>query len=179
MSIGTGARLQHWRWQQSRTVLVHSSAGRSRLPLASPRVDRSTVDLDRGEMSFGLFDYSSHIEAICLGNASSVDKLDLLAKELGGTVFPGYLRRYIQTTAIGGSSSIFVSTGRYFGLPPQMVGQERVSRRKGFYGKSQADRAPASAVHRLIIFHNGDKKARLCYKFMGSIQFIKNTTHDS
>ncbi len=30
-----------------------------------------------------------------------------------------------------------------------------------------------------LIFHNGDKKARLCYKFMGSIQFIKNTTHDS
>ena len=148
--------------------------------VASSSVDRSTVDLDRGEMSFGLFDYSSHIEAICLGNASSVDKLDLLAKELGGTVFPGYLRRYIQTTAIGGSSSIFVH-------PPADISgyaaadgldKERVSRRKGFYGKSQADQAPASAVHRLIIFHNGDKKARLCYKFMGSIQFIKNTTHD-
>jgi Z1 domain len=150
-------------------------------PVASSSVDRSTVDLDRGEMSFGLFDYSSHIEAICLGDASSVDKLDLLAKELGGTVFPGYLRRYIQTTAIGGSSSIFVH-------PPADISgyaaadgldKERVSRRKGFYGKSQADQAPASAVHRLIIFHNGDKKARLCYKFMGSIQFIKNTTHDS
>jgi hypothetical protein len=149
-------------------------------PVASSSIDRSTVDMERREMSFGLFDYSSNIEAICLGNAPSLDKLDLLAKTIGDTAFPEYLRRYIKSTAIG-SSSIFVHK------PPDISGYtnaeglvdtERVYRRQGFYGKSQENQAPASAVHRLIIFHNGDKKARLFYKFMGSIQFIKNTAHD-
>jgi Z1 domain len=147
------------------------------VPVANSSIDQSTVDLNRGEMSFGLFDYNPNIAAICLGNASSVDKLDALATALGETAFPGYLRRYIQKTAVGGSASIFVHP------PSDISGRadadtERISRVKGFYGKTQKDQAPASAVHRLMVLHNGDKKARLLYKFIGSIQFIKNTAHD-
>jgi hypothetical protein len=119
--------------------------------------------LDRGEMSFGLFDYSSNIEAICLGNSSTVDKLDALAK------------------AVDVSSSIFVHQPADISGYTDAVGldKERISRVKKFYGKSQEKQAPESAVHRLIIFHNGGKKARLFYKFIGSIEFIKNTSHDS
>jgi hypothetical protein len=149
-------------------------------PVASSSIDRSTVDLDRGEMSFGLFDYSSKIEGICGGTASSIDKFNMLAQSLEETAFPTYLRRYISTTATGGPSAIFVHPPADISGYTDANGLDKdgVSRRRGFYGKSQAEQAPSSATHRLIVFHNGGKKARLFYKFNGSIQFIKNTTHD-
>jgi hypothetical protein len=150
-------------------------------PAASSSIDRSTVDLDRGEMSFGLFEYSEEVDTILGSNESSLTKMDELALVLGEAAFPGYLRRYISRTAVAGSSSIFVhppsDISGYSDKSPGLD-KERVSRRQGFYGRSQQIQAPESAVHRLIIFHNGRKKARLFYKFIGSIQFIRNTTRD-
>ena len=55
--------------------------------------------------------------------------------------------------------------------------KESIVRRRGFMGKSQLDRYP-DALHHLMIIHNGATKARLFYKFLGKIQFIKNTAHD-
>ncbi|MBL1255429.1 Z1 domain-containing protein [Methylocystis sp. Sn-Cys] len=146
--------------------------------IATSSIDRSTVDLDRGEMSFSLFDYKTEIEALLRGG-SAFDKMEQLAKILDETAFPEYLRRYIQRMA-GSSSAIVVHPPTDISGYKDADGLDKrnIIRKRGFIGKSQIDRHP-NALHHLVIFHNGGKKARLFYKFVGSIQFIKNTYHDS
>lgn len=148
--------------------------------VASSSIDRSTVDLDRGEMSFSLFDYKPEIEGILEKNLSALDKMEHLAAVLGEAAFPEYLRRYIQRASPGASGSIGIhpSTDISNYKDAEGLDKEAIIRKKGFVGKSQIDRYP-NALHHLMIFHNAGGKARLFYKFIGTIQFIKNTAHDS
>jgi Z1 domain len=150
-------------------------------PVAGSSIDRSTVDLNRGEMLFGLFDYDARIDAMLRKDMPTLEKMESLAKALGESPFPAYLRRYILRTASKGSSEIFVH-------PPldisgytdrEGLDRENISRKRGFIGNTQLARAPSSVVHHLFVLHNAQGKARLLYKFVGTIQFIKNTTHDA
>ena len=145
--------------------------------VASSSIDKSTVDLDKGEMAFRLFDFTSELDTIVASSLSNSEKLDRLGEVLGGAAFPSYLKRYImrtsssleQSLAIHGSSSI-----EGYGNDPG-INKEAIERKKGFFGKSQMEptRYP-NAIHHLKVFRNESGKARLFYKFDGSIQFIKN-----
>ncbi len=148
--------------------------------VATSSIDRSTVDLDRGEMSFSLFDYKPEIEAIVALSISSFDKMDKLATVLSEGAFPEYLRRYISRSSPNASSSIAIHPPTDISGYKEADGldKQNIVRTKGFIGQSQINRFP-KALHHLTIFHNGAGKARLFYKFIGSIQFIKNTSHDS
>jgi hypothetical protein len=148
--------------------------------VANSSIDRSTVDLDRGEMSFSLFDYKSEVEPIIANSAPSFDKMERLAAVLGEAAFPEYLRRYIRRVSPGGSGSIAIHPSTDISKYTDADGLDKanVIRKRGFMGKPQTDRHP-NALHHLIIFHNCGAKARLFYKFIGTIQFIKNTSHDS
>ena len=148
--------------------------------VANSSIDRSTVDLDRGEMSFSLFDYDPAVEGLIGSQLPAFDKMEQLQASLGDTAFPDYLRRYIQRTSPGASNSIAIHPSTDISNYKDAEGLDRqnVVRKRGFVGKSQIDRHP-SALHHLMIFHNGGMKARLFYKFVGTIQFIKNTSHDS
>ena len=147
---------------------------------ASSSIDRSTVDLDKGEMSFSLFAFNDDIAEIANSSVDAFEKLDRLAKLLGPSAFPDYLLRYIRQTTAGGSTLIGIH-------PPSDIStyadgadidKDQVKRKRGFFGKSQRLRFP-TAVHHLIVFHNGEENARLFYKFEGTVQFIKNNAHDS
>ena len=146
-------------------------------PVATSSIDRSTVDLNRGEMHFSLFDYSDTVDTILKRDSSQGEKLDALSKTLGDLAFPIYLKRYIHRTSVGQPAALFVH-------PPLDISgysdadKDMVSRSRGFIGATQRAKAPASTVHHIFIAHNARKKARLIYKFVGSIQFIKNTSND-
>jgi hypothetical protein len=90
------------------------------------------------------------------------------------------LRRYIRRASPDASASIAIHPSSDISNYSDADGLDKLNvvRKRGFMGKSQIDRHP-SALHHLMIFHNGGKKARLFYKFVGNIQFIKNTSHDS
>lgn len=149
--------------------------------VSSSSIDRSTVDLDRGEMSFGLFQYSDEVESIALGAEGSFEKLEHLAAQVGKDAFPDYLVRYIRRTSSGLSGALAVHdpidiSGYADGSD---IDKEQVTRQRGFIGKSQLAKAPG-ATHHLFVLHNGGRNARILYKFVGSIQFIKNNAlHDS
>jgi Z1 domain len=145
--------------------------------VATSSIDRSTVDLDRGEMSFKLFDYNPEIEAILALNIVAIEKMVKLAAILGNGAFPEYLRRYINRSSPKASDSIIIHTSTDVSLWKESDGfdKKNIIRQKGFIG--QTSRYP-NALHHLMIVHNGSGKARLVYKFIGSIQFIKNTSHD-
>ena len=151
-------------------------------PVAPSSIDRSTVDLNRGEMSFGLFDYDDKIGALLEKKASQLEKLEELAQALGESAFPPYLRRYILRMVAGGraSSSVLIHPPIDIAGYAEAEGldKERIVRRRSFIGNTQISKAPNGTVHHLIVIHNGGKKARLFYKFMGSIQFIKNIAND-
>lgn len=147
-------------------------------PVASNSIDRATVDLDRGEMSFSLFDYTEKTQKLLASTKSAKDKLTQLGTLLGEPALPGYLLRYIERTSIGLSNSLYVHE------PLDMSGYKdadpnAINRARGFIGTTQLRKAPTSTVHHLFVVHNGEGKARLIYKFVGTIKFIKNSANDS
>lgn len=146
--------------------------------VASSSIDRSTVDLDRGEMSFSLFRYKPGLAEICTREVASIDKMELLAEAMGEAAFPRFLRSYITSVLPEGSESIAVhdpiDISNY-----NDADKINISRSRGFIGKNQMDRAKnKGALHHLFVIHNGLENARLFYKFAGSIQFIRNTSND-
>lgn len=142
-------------------------------PASAGSVDKSTVDIDRGEMAFDLFEMSS-LPVYQTGTGK--DRLYALAESFGGKVIPDYLVRYIDRSTEGAPQAIFIH-------PPLDISNYKdadvsnVRRAKGFIGTSQLAKG-GDAVHHLFIVHNGSK-ARVIYKYRGSINFIKNLAHDS
>jgi hypothetical protein len=152
--------------------------------VASSSIDKSTVDLNRGEMSFSIFDLPDAQRALLDSLADSNSSfgpqmIDRLAEIIGDTPFPKYLRKYIARVMPNGEQSVVLhrcsSIEGYADGPD--IDKDKITRKKGFFGKSQVeqDRFPQS-VHHLRVFYNGKCKARLFYKFTGgSIVFIQNT----
>ena len=147
---------------------------------ASSSIDRSTVDLDKGEMSFSLFDYDPKIETILDEDVDAFEKMERLSDAVGQAVFPDYLLKYIRRTSLTGSSTIGIhpvaDISGYAAGPD--IDKTAITRKRGFFGKSQRVRFP-NAIHHIMILKNATGRARLLYKFQGSVQFIKNNAHDS
>lgn len=141
--------------------------------VASASIDRSTVDLDKGEMSFSLFDFSPGLDAIAVSELSSADKINQLGTALGDAAFPRYLREFILRSISSGRNRLKVDQSA--GVFPSMSDQDKtnIERRQGFLTIRDAHRA-GNTVHFLRVIRNDAGKARLFYKFDGSLQFIKS-----
>ena len=55
--------------------------------------------LDKGEMSFAMFDYSSDLDTIVAKDQRSVDTLAELSKKIGNDALPTFLIDYIKATS--------------------------------------------------------------------------------
>lgn len=141
--------------------------------VASASIDRSTVDLDKGEMSFALFDFSKDLDSIASSNLSSADKINAIGAAIGDSAFPRYLREFILRSISSGRNGlkVFASAGMFPGMSDE--DKMKIERRQGFLTIRDADRA-GNNVHFLRVFRNDADKARLFYKFDGSLQFIKS-----
>jgi hypothetical protein len=141
--------------------------------VAAASIDRSTVDIDRGEMGFAVFDFDVSLDEVVRSNISNREKLDRLARQLGDDAFPAHVAEFIQQTGLSVEKSLSMQTSSP--VYSSMTEEERrtISRKKGLIGASQMNRT-TGAMHFLKIFRNEWGKARLFYKFDGSIQFIKN-----
>lgn len=146
--------------------------------VANSSIDRSTVDVNRGEMAFHLFDHDDEYDVIAKSNESVLIRLEKLSALLGHEVFPGFLKEFMITAsnnpddmiAIHPSSSI---DGYSDGEPG--LDKARIERKKGLIGTNQLERHRyPRAIHHLKVFTNSAKKGRLFYKYEGSIQFVKN-----
>jgi hypothetical protein len=141
---------------------------------AKSSIDNATVVLDKGEMSFGMFDYIADLDEIVEGDPSNIETLKKLQTKIGKDALPGFLIDYIRAAsqnlpgalAIHTASSIAGSTD---------AKQATISRDKGFMGKSQLEpKKFPDAVHHVKIFFNKKNGAKLFYKFRGSVQFVQN-----
>ncbi|NOK33887.1 DNA helicase [Corallococcus exercitus] len=151
--------------------------GDPRISIASSSsIDRSTVDLNKGEMSFQIFDCPDlkKLDDVVDANPTDLGTLKKLAALIGGAL-PKYLIDYLEaalkekpgTLAIHASSSI-AGYGK-------SAKQDAISRTRGFLGKPQLEekRFPG-AIHHVKILHNGKGKARVFYKNLGGVQFVQN-----
>jgi hypothetical protein len=146
--------------------------------VASASIDQANVSLDRGEMSFPLFDYDERLADIIRGDSKPTTVLKSLQTHLGEKALPDYVLRYVESTSPGGDQSIAVhepvSIASY--SDAEGLDKTKIERSRGFFGKSQRNKFP-HATHHFAIFHNGRGKARVIYKFVGNITFIKNLKH--
>jgi hypothetical protein len=139
--------------------------------VASASIDKSTVDIDRGEMSFALFKYDPMMDQVVSAPADMIGKLDALRELVGDDGFPGYLREFIVRSSAKPNSDISIQKSSP--VYPKMTPEEQatITRSRGMMGATQI--APG-AKHGLKIFTNSEGMARLYYKFSGSIEFTKN-----
>lgn len=141
---------------------------------ASSSIDKTTVSMDSGEMSFELFGYvPSQIEGITESNVPSFEKLEQLSHILGDAHLPKYLKDYIRHFSQGDDSlaihSPFSIAGR------KDANQENIERVRGFIGQSERQEGKyPNAIHHIYVLYNEMGKARVFYKYSGSIKFLKN-----
>lgn len=140
--------------------------------VAAASIDKSTVDIDRGEMAFTLFDFNPAMDEVALSGEGALSKLEALRMLIGDDGFPSYLREFILSTSADPDADISIQKSS--AVYPSMSGEEKekITRSKGMIGASQMS---AGAKHALKIFTNDEGKARLFYKYTGSIEFTKNT----
>lgn len=72
------------------------------VPTSPASIDKSTVDFEGGEMSFGIFDYDHDKYALMFerGGRSNKEMLNLLRHELSDTEYPAYLYDYLMESAV-------------------------------------------------------------------------------
>lgn len=152
--------------------------------VSSSSIDKTNVVVDKGEMSFELFDFDHHqmehspILQILGKDISSVLKLKALAQLLGKDSLPEYLVDYVENFCPDGDASLAIH------VPPISIAgytdkegeidKATITRTRGFIGKRELDeeRFPR-AIHHIFILYNKMGKARVFYKYQGSVRFLK------
>lgn len=152
--------------------------GDSRIAVASDTsIDKATVALDKGEMSFGMFDFTPELDAIVQAGQSSLDTLKTLRDKIGNEALPKFLIEYIQAVAED-SGSLAIHTASSIAGYGDSANQAAISREKGFMGKPQLEPSKfPTAMHHVKIFHNGQGRAKLFYKYKDRVQFIQNLSN--
>jgi len=139
-------------------------------------IDKTTVAMDSGEMSFEIFDYDSSIEKLAANTElGSFDKLKKMRTKLGDARLPDYLIRFIKHFSVDGENSLAIHKSTNISNRSD-VDKGNIKRRKGLIGNSELERDKyPHAIHHIKIFYNqSSAKARVFYRHVGSIRYIKN-----
>ena len=168
-SIKTGKIVPVW-LEDSRVSAVSSSS-----------IDRTTVRMDSGEMSFSMFDYSGAeleplVESAYEGRKGNLDVLKESQLQLGKECLPDYLLTFIENTMPRENASIAVHKSQFIDEKKYKSADiQNIARPRGFIGTHELEenRFP-DAMHHLKIIFNPAGKGRVFYRYVGSIRFLKN-----
>jgi len=152
------------------------------IPTSPASIDKSTVDFEGGEMSFGIFDFddSKYSRLFKRGQRNNKEMLNDLRTEFSEIGFPSYLYRFLlEDTVENGSSDISFHRPSQFGTSTSSYTDDEkktIRRKKGIFANNEFVRSEKpNARHHLKIFYNEYGQARLFYKINGnSIKFIQN-----
>jgi len=145
---------------------------------ASASIDKTNILVDRGEMSFDLFQFDPiEIKKILETNNSGLRKTKALSALLGTDCLPGYLIDYMQNFCPAGDESIAVHNPRSIAGYADRAGEidkSTITRTKGFIGERELEPAKyPNAIHHINILFNESGKARVFYKYQGNIRFLR------
>lgn len=151
--------------------------GDQRIAIASSSsIDLTTVDFNRGEMGFAIFDCKdvAALDSIVDSAPQAIATLEKLAKKTNESV-PKYLIDFLRAEVALAPPTLAIHKASSIEGQGEGTDQKLIRRVKGFIGKSQLEtqRFPL-AVHHIKIFHNGKGKARVFYKNTGTAQFVQN-----
>ncbi|MBE7172496.1 MAG: DEAD/DEAH box helicase family protein [Williamsia sp.] len=148
--------------------------------VASNSIDKTNVAVDRGEMSFAIFDLDEvAITGIIKGTESPIQKIKKLSHFLGQEVFPDYLINFIESFLPTGNSSVAVHLPKSIAGYKDKLGEldkATITRSRGFIGNRELekDKYP-DAVHHINVLYNESNKARIFYKYEGNVRFLKTS----
>lgn len=148
--------------------------------VSAASIDKTNVVVDRGEMSFGIFDFDNEqINQILLQRTSPIFKIKALSDFLGKDCLPVYLITYIEGFCPLGNDSIAIH------LPISIAGYKdkdgetdkaTITRTRGFIGNRELELSKfPNAIHHINILYNEQGKARIFYKYQGNIRFLKTS----
>lgn len=146
--------------------------------VSSASIDKTSVIVDRGEMSFGLFDFDkTKLQIILNKKENPVVKLKSISEVLGNDNLPQYLINYIETFMPSGNKSIAIhepkSISGYTDKEGE-VNKATITRSRGFIGTGELEQTKfPDAIHHIFILYNETNKARVFYKYNGNIRFLK------
>lgn len=150
-------------------------------PTSPTSIDKSTVDFEGGEMSFGIFDFDKHSMDAVMSRADRTDKdmLHNLRDHFGQSEFPDYLYDYLIHDVETGRNRISFHHSSRFGTSSSNYDEDEIRsirRKKGVFANNEFSRSEIPfARHHLKVFYNEYGKARLFYKINGNaIKFIQN-----
>jgi len=145
---------------------------------ASNSIDKATVALDSGEMSWSMFDYTADIDDIIEDTGASMSKLRNIARVVGDNSLPEYVLQFIEQFSPFGSNSIAIHKTTLLGDNYSSADTEQIIRARGFIGTGEIEKERfPEAIHHIKVFKNQDGRARVFYKYtptIGNIRFIKN-----
>lgn len=145
---------------------------------ASSSIDRGTVDLDKGEMSFQIFDCpdSAKLDGIVAANPMAIGTLRKLAAAVGDAL-PTFLVDYLEAALKMAPGTLAIHTSSSIANYGQSANIDTISRTRGFLGRPQLEvQKFPQAIHHVKILHSGKGKARVFYKNLGGVQFVQNVS---
>lgn len=147
-----------------------------RIRAVSPNsIDKTNVMMDSGEMSFMIFDYDSKkVDNIIQGNEDSFTKLDNLHNLIGEESLPSYLINFIKNFSPDGDDSLAIHKSKSI-MGYEDADKENISRPRGLIGNLDLEQKKyPHAIHHIKIFFNNNNKARVFYKYVNNVKFLKN-----
>lgn len=149
--------------------------GDSRISVtSSASVNRATVSVDAGEMGFAAFDWDPELDALMTSSPGSIDLLRRVQERLGKDALPDFVISFIETlTQLRGGN---LATHKSMDVSGWGADTDKttIARRRGFLGNTQLklDRHP-NTPHHVRIVRDGDRRARLFYKYVGDANFVR------
>lgn len=151
--------------------------------VSSSSIDKTTVVIDKGEMSFELFSYNlEDLNNIMDRDIDSLVKIKGLSTLLGDNVLPGYLIKFIEAFQPKGSASVALHNPRDISgytdkdSDEEFTSTDKIVRTRGFIGDGELEKGKyPDSIHHLFILYNNKGFARIFYKYKGDIRFLKST----
>lgn len=146
--------------------------------VASSSIDKTNILVDRGEMSFDLFEFDpDSINGILAQRSTPLRKVKALSERFGKQCLPDYLIDYMENFCPAGADSIAVHSPKSIAGYADKKGEidkATITRTKGFIGDPQLEKGRyPDAIHHINIFYNDIGRARVFYKYEGNIRFLK------
>jgi hypothetical protein len=141
-------------------------------------VDKTMVAMDHGEMGFGIFDYGDEIEDIVRDESKkSMERIKILQQRLGENRVPHHLISFIEQFSPDGNNSLAIhGSTDISGRKETDVDKARIERTRGFIGASEQEPGKyPHAIHHIKIFYNNERKARVFYRYVGNVKFLRKS----
>ncbi|OGO25149.1 MAG: hypothetical protein A2144_07980 [Chloroflexi bacterium RBG_16_50_9] len=144
-------------------------------PVATGSIDKRSVVTDAGEMYFAKFTLTEDIVKLLKDcQLNEVDRLQKIYDNYGDRVLPSYVISFVQVNSYP-SYPGNVALHDVRNVREDSDYHDTLYRPRGVLGGSDIDKYP-NALHHFMIITNTRNEARMVYRYVGKVQFLRNFT---